>query len=115
MESVACPPSLSLSLSLSLSHTHAHTHHPLQPEAAPGKPRLAEESVRAFLRSLEPMRGLPGDLGQTLKKIQGLAVKIYPGLMPVVQVRAVLAVCAMCDLRMFCGLVGHDLGFSSTD
>ena len=51
---------------------------------------LAESSVRALLRALQPMRGqIPGDVGQLLKKVQEAVVRRFPGLAPLVSVSAI--------------------------
>lgn len=60
----------------------------LQPDQPPGKPRLQEDSMRAYLRALAPMRGqMAGDLGQALKKVAGQVAKMYPALAQLVAVR----------------------------
>uniref|UniRef100_A0A7S3VNL4 CCR4-NOT transcription complex subunit 1 n=1 Tax=Dunaliella tertiolecta TaxID=3047 RepID=A0A7S3VNL4_DUNTE len=57
----------------------------IAPEQPPGQVPLAESSVRALLRALQPMRGqIPGDVGQLLKKVQEQVVRRFPALAPLV-------------------------------
>lgn len=58
-----------------------------QADQPPGQVQLAESSVRALLRALQPMRGqVPGDVGQLLKKVQEQVARLYPALTPLVSV-----------------------------
>lgn len=63
--------------------------HAVQLEQPPGQAPLAEGSVRALLRALQPMRGqIPGDVGQLLKKVQEQVTRRFPSLAPLVSVSA---------------------------
>jgi len=73
------------------AHTHTHTHTHTQPEQPPGQAPLAEASVRALLRALQPMRGqIPGDVGQLLKKVQAQVARLFPTLTVLVSVSVAL-------------------------
>ncbi|KAJ9512568.1 hypothetical protein QJQ45_018936, partial [Haematococcus lacustris] len=51
------------------------------PDAPPGKPRLAEESVRSLMKVLHAVRGqLPEDLALNLKKVAAQVAALHPAL-----------------------------------